>query len=652
MPARILVVEDEAIVAMGIASTLANLGHKVVSVVATGTEALDAAARLRPDLVLMDVVLSGPMDGIEASERLRQMHGIPVVYLTAYSDAATLGRAKETEPYGYIVKPFQEKDLEIAIDMALYRHDADRRIAHAERRFAAVFDQAFQYIAVLTPEGLVTEANRSLHEALGASAPQFEGRPLWRASWWKDAPQELERVRQGIRQAAAGLPVRLESCVSGLRAPEVCLDVSIKPLTDRAGAVTGVLFEARDVTDLKRAHQALARRTAELEDARKLAVLGESLRLSEERLRAIAQNAPIVLFVIDHAGRIGQLEGRSEELIGLPAPDVIGRPVEDVFADNPRFVESFRRALAGETLRDVVGHAGKYFDVWFSPLLGAAGTVDGAIGVMGVGSDITERRELEEQLRSQLERLREVEQLKQDFVDAVTHELRTPLAVIVGYSELVGEVGPLTPQQRGFLEMIARASRRQEILVNSLLDYARIEAGTFELRREDSDLRRVVTDVVAFLRPLADEAGVALEGHVPDSDLPVRIDPVRIEQVVTNLVANAIKFTPRGGSVRVRAHRDAGHAVCEVADTGTGISEVDLPRLFVRFSQLREGKQRGGTGLGLAISKVIVEAHGGTIGVMSRVGEGSTFFFTLPEGAASQGVATPWGEGLEPPADG
>lgn len=168
-------------------------------------------------------------------------------------------------------------------------------------------------------------------------------------------------------------------------------------------------------------------------------------------------------------------------------------------------------------------------------------------------------------------------------------------------------------------------------LVEDLLDYARIDAGTFNLRLEHADLGDSIRAITTSLRPQVAEAQLSLEIDLQNEALPLDMDPARIERVLTNLITNAIKFTPKGGSIRVRALRNSGDYLCEVEDTGIGIAREDIPRLFHRFGQLRTGlAQREGMGLGLAISKALVEAHGGGIGVRSVPGKGSTFWFSLP----------------------
>lgn len=274
------------------------------------------------------------------------------------------------------------------------------------------------------------------------------------------------------------------------------------------------------------------------------------------------------------------------------------------------------------------------------------------IRVLGVCQDITEAKLAEAEILRQSaelskanEALLQADRYKDEFLSIISHELRTPLNFITGFASILDDeiTGPLTPQQHEFLGKILSGADRMLGLVNNLLDMSRLQAGKLSLLTEQLAYAPLVEEVLTTLRPLADQRSVAL---IADVQVPteVTVDPQRILQVLTNLVDNAIKFTAHG-TVRVRAfvraESSGGEAsgeggsrevITQVIDTGEGISEEALPRLFERFQQadMTSTRKAGGTGLGLSIAKALIEAHGGQIGVKSRVGEGSTFWFTLP----------------------
>jgi len=253
-------------------------------------------------------------------------------------------------------------------------------------------------------------------------------------------------------------------------------------------------------------------------------------------------------------------------------------------------------------------------------------------------------REVQEhaaQLKEAYDQLKEADRLKDEIIQNVSHELRTPLAFIKGYVELLksGELGPMTPEQARSLEIVARRTDHLTRLVN---DFITLQVVSWEtLNLQEVDLGRLARTVVEDCRSAASQNGIEVKEDIPADLPPVMADPDRIAQVLDNLLANAIKFSPQGGAIVVRVREVGDWLRTEVSDTGIGIPPDKLSRVFERFYQVDGTSRRrfGGTGLGLAIVKQIVEAHGGEVGVESTVGKGSTFYFTLPKG--DQGRSRP-----------
>jgi signal transduction histidine kinase len=252
---------------------------------------------------------------------------------------------------------------------------------------------------------------------------------------------------------------------------------------------------------------------------------------------------------------------------------------------------------------------------------------------------LVRQRRLVARERFHIEQLRVLDRLKDEFVASVSHELRTPLTSIRGYLELVlhGEAGELKTEQREFLNVVDRNAERLIHIVGDLLDVAQIEAGQLSLDLQSRDLATVVAESVDAALPVAADRRIELELET-NGGSTVAIDRERFGQVVDNLLSNALKFTDPGGRVDVRVAAPNEHAVVEVADSGMGIPEEEQAKLFERFFRAEAAGEKAiqGTGLGLWISKAIVEAHGGRIGVASRLGHGTTFRIELPlaKGAA------------------
>lgn len=281
----------------------------------------------------------------------------------------------------------------------------------------------------------------------------------------------------------------------------------------------------------------------------------------------------------------------------------------------PQVNELFTKAVAEEKEQAAeIALQGRNWVIVMTPLYNGK-VIRGAVAVL---RDMTEERRLDK--------------LRKDFIANVSHELRTPIAMLQGYSEaIVDDIAATDEEKKELAKVIYDESLRMGRLVNDLLDLARMEAGHLTLHKERVPLRSYTERIIHKFQALAKEKGVRLLVDI-NEEFVVLFDPDRIEQVLTNLIDNALRHTDDGGEVRVIVDGDEEAVRISVRDSGSGIAEEDLPFVFERFYKADKARTRGrsGTGLGLAIAKNIVEAHKGTIAVHSKLGEGTTFTFTLP----------------------
>lgn len=337
------------------------------------------------------------------------------------------------------------------------------------------------------------------------------------------------------------------------------------------------------------------------------------------------EGVDFALYLGEGTAQAGLLVGSTEEL-PLDGP-LVTRPI-DLASAPATLTLSAREPLIG-------GLSG-----WLPWLAAAAGMAVAAIAgtILELRRRRTRSEEAGRRLAEQNERLREIDRMKDELVAVASHELRTPLTSILGYVRVLGEEGDeLTVEHRRFLGVIERNARRLLDLVSDLLFVARVDAGGIRLERERVDLAAIVRDCLEIHRQRAETGGLTLS-FVPDGGVPaVDGDPGRLAQLVENLVANAIKFTPGGGRIEVRLSGDApGGLLLEVEDTGLGVPADEQERLFERFFRSSTARAAAiqGTGLGLAIAKAIVDAHGGRISFTSQEGVGTVFHVELPAAPA------------------
>lgn len=272
-----------------------------------------------------------------------------------------------------------------------------------------------------------------------------------------------------------------------------------------------------------------------------------------------------------------------------------------------------------------------FWDVTCDPVRDDHG---GVVGVLLQFFEVTDRVAHAELQHRRLEVIRKEEALKDDFINTLLHELRAPLTTILGTLSVLesGAAGALHPDQQPLVRSLRRNGRILLRLVSDLLDWSRIQAGQLGLVWRPVDVAMLLEEVVADAGYMARQKQLRLGWTLEPGCSPLMADEQRLWQVLMNLIDNAIRFTPAGGTITLRVRPDGEALAFEIADTGIGIAQRDHERLFERFVRLGSAHGRGGLGLGLSICKALVEAHGGTIGVRSELGRGSTFWFILPSG--------------------
>jgi two-component system cell cycle sensor histidine kinase/response regulator CckA len=274
---KILIVEDENIVAKDIQNTLKSLGYLVAGIAASGEDAIQKAGATRPDLVLMDIMLRGYQDGVEAAQRIQAQHNIPVVYLTAYTDDKTLQRAKITEPYGYILKPFEERELHIAIEMAIHKHRMAKKLQEREQLLAKILKTINDAVTVLDPKGEVVFMNAAAENLTGWKQKEAAGK----------AVAEIFKIVDGDGQTAAtngpltAAGSERQSWLLAKDGRQIPIEDEAVPLRDEAGNITGAVLVCRDIS---------ARRQAQANQERFRQMAEEQLRKSQ-RLEAIGRLA-------------------------------------------------------------------------------------------------------------------------------------------------------------------------------------------------------------------------------------------------------------------------------------------------------------------------------------------------------------------------
>ena len=426
------------------------------------------------------------------------------------------------------------------------------------------------------------------------------------------------------------------------------------------GKLTHIVHRVEDVTDFVRLQQAeierekvnehlrsgsermraeLVQRNSEIDEM----TLGGSVTSRGRRglipranLYVLLMNAPAAVCIVRGRDHVVELVNPAfrrltgdKEILGQPARSVFAaesllRPLDAVLqSGEPALLNEVAVAGAGPDQEQIVTFV-------YQPMRGVEGAVE---GVVLFGFDVTDQVRARRKLEQIAEELKKGDRAKDEFIAIISHELRTPMTSILGWARML-DLGGLDEQtHKEALDAITRSTRTQAKLIEDLLDESRIASGKLRLELRPLELRAVVDAALTMIRPGADAKEIKTVLESAEGGIRIAGDPMRIQQVIGNVLSNSVKFTPQGGTISVRVRREAGNALIEITDTGRGISAELMPYVFERFRQGDQvsSERQSGLGLGLAIARHLVEMHDGTIEATSEgEGKGATFRILLP----------------------
>ncbi len=680
-----------------------------VAMASDGLSGLDQVRLLHPDLILSDVMMPG-LNGFQLTQRIRGDHNlgfIPIVLITARNDPNDKIRALEAGADDFLVKPIQKLEL-IARARSLMRlkksTDALMRAADENARLYVEAETRAIELSTLNDAALAVGAQLTLTELLNLIASKScevvkaESAAIYLCN--EEAGSLTVRAEYNTRTSFIGRTITYGEGVAGLVA------ITGKPMrinnysewSGRAGAylednditaVLGVpLMTGGRVVGVMDVMDDMRRRVFTDSDVRLLnllapqaaiavsnALLYDDVRRERDRIQAVLHSVKDGILMLDRGYNVVLANSRFTELMKLETEQVLHRNMNEVADLLGEALESeppFGSDSVTRVLRDLRRHpeAGfqrklvisdpkrRYIDWSILPVPDQFGSV---IGWLNVFHDVTQQRELE--------------QVRDDFISMLVHDLRSPLTSIIGGIELVSNLLTMpdshednAERQTEFLEQVSRNCYSLLDMINALLEVSRLEAGRLPLTVEEVGLNTLLKDSIAQVKITAQERRVSIQTSLPDPSIRLRVDIEKMRRVLVNLLSNAIKFSPTGSSIGVTARIEEGvrrrgttssldpnrlrrstttllrearptealaplpqALLISISDQGPGIPSESIERIFDKFVQLpSSARNRGGTGLGLALCKLVVEAHGGRIWAESEEGRGSVFFCSIP----------------------
>lgn len=630
----ILVADDNPEMRQAIEETILIPAGYTVRSVGDGMSALSLAHELEPDVIITDHLMPS-LTGIELIRRLQiEKPHIPVILITGEGSEDLAIEALRSGASDYITKPFKAEQLLAAVGRVLSSSQRWKEMVRAEGEAIETGEDLGRRVleletlaqigrsvtVMLDLDEVLATVVESAVELTGAEEGSLlllddvSGELYMRAS--KNFDDEFVRTfRVQVQDSLAGQVVETGKVVLlDARSPKkiktayLVHSLIYVPLQVR-GRTIGVLGVDNRKAGLEldehdaKVMMAMADYAAIAIENAQLLNRSEAERRKLETILLQTQNAVIV---VDPDHRILMMNKTAQEAFNVQG-HFIGRPVVEAI-DDPKLLALIREPGISVKREEIEVSDGRIFNAVKSPIRG--------VGQAVVMHDISH--------------LKELDRIKSEFVTTVSHDLRSPLTAILGYVELIERAGPTTSQQDEFISRIKLSVEQITNLVSDLLDLGRIEAG-LDTTHEETPISVLARYAVESMRVPAEKKGLSIELDV-ENDLPmVNGDPIRLRQMIGNLLENAVKYTPSGGQVCLEANSEDSQIILRVLDDGPGIPPSDQPYLFDKFYRASNiPADVPGTGLGLSIVKSIVDHHNGRIWVDSQMGEGTVFTVVLP----------------------
>ncbi len=622
---KILIVEDEGIFASDLQNMLNNLGFKNSFVAHSGEKALYKVEKIQPDLVLVDIVLKGEINGIDVAHEIKNRFNIPVIYITAYSDENTLQKAKITEPYGYLLKPFGEKELNIAIEIALYKFKMEKKLIESETKLKTIFEFAPDGIYLNDLKGNFIDGNKSVEKIIGYKRKELIGKNFIEL---KILPSEYkQKSQENLMHNAKGEPTGPDEFIlirkDGSKVP---VEITTHPVEINNNII--VIGIARDITERKQAEDELRKEKRFTENI--IATVPDSLLVIDKNLKIKSANRTFYeTFQMEPKKVIGasitNILGDEDGRLSTELTRLFG--TEDMLENFELHYQSKKMGSSREAQR-LTSKGERIFNITARGIIIAEEEEEEELVVL---RDITERKNSEEELKNAYTKLEDTQkELIQSetlaalggFASGVAHEIRNPLANISASAQYCINKFDLARKIKNYLRIIIRNSNKANRIIKDLLDFARPR----ELVFKKGNIVQPLNKACDLTKAKRLNYNIRLYKRCSRVLPKILMDEKRMEQVFLNIIINSIDSMSKGGRLSITAYPEYEYVVINISDTGKGISEQDISKIFNPFFT----KKSDGVGLGLSVTHKLIQSHKGKIEVESKYNKGTKFTIKLP----------------------
>lgn len=623
---KILIVEDDDLYVLILKNLLKDHGYHICGIANNSGEAIRLAEIHNPDIILMDIVIKGDMDGIQTAEIIRKENNTAIIFLTGFTDKAILKKAKLIEPFGYLTKPVKPHDLHSTIEIALYKSKIEKELKRtrelleqSEEKYRSLVNEIGDGIFETNTNMIITFCNNALAKMHGFSKPEeVIGHKFIEFIPEDKAIEIAGRFRNTIENEIVTESIEVEIQRPDRQTAYLWIMATI---IWQNGKVIGTRGVVRDITSQK--------------------------LLEENKYQTLIQTSLDGFNITDFSGRFLDCNDAFCRMLGYTREEILCLNIRDIeivesskeIADrvkqiietgNTRF-QRLSRCKDGTVVREDI-------NIRYIPELGEI--------FFSFTRDITQQVKDKEELKVAMENAEASSMAKSEFLSNMSHEIRTPMNAIIGYIELMT---PLLADkiQRNYMESIKASGKNLLTIINDILDLSKIEAGKLELQFNYIDTDSFFNELKNIFSYRINEKGLNFIMDIHQgTPAGLYVDEVRLRQILVNLVGNAVKFTEKGYiklSVYTENYRvtESGRnnaeeftdLIIEVEDSGIGISKEYQDAIFDSFRQLdgQNTKKYNGTGLGLPITRRLAELMNGTVSVKSELNKGSTFSVFIPD---------------------
>lgn len=615
---KIFVVEDESIVSLEIQSRLKSLGYAISGAAASGDEAIRKVIDLKPDLILMDIRIKGDIDGIETAAEIKKIYDIPIIFLTAYADPVTIQRAKITDPFGYIIKPFEERELHISIEIALYKDHSQKLLREKDKWLSTILKSVGDAVIATDTNGKIKFINQVAEKLTGYTKEEAINKEL--SSIFKirsEATKEMvTNPVQKVMQTGEVVGLANHTELISKTGKLYPIADSGSPIRDENGNITGVVVVFQDLSYYKKTEEIINVQTTALNSA---------------------YNG---IVITDFAGEIIYVNESMFRLTGYTRAELLHKNV-NIFRSNLHpdefFADMWKTISSGQTWKGEIQNRKKNGDPYFEDMsiTPLKNEHDEIVNFISVKEDISNRKKSEIELRRAKEDAERSDRLKSEFLAQMSHEIRTPINIISNFMQIYEDElqEKLSPELKKSISAVKTESHRIISTIDSIVNMAQLKAGTFKPKLQKLNLYEdVFKQYLEQWAQFADDKKLELLISGELENVFIEGDAYSLSQAINHIVDNAIKYTDKG-KVNIDCKSESENVIITISDSGNGIAPEYLPHIFEPFSQEYQGYNRRyeGNGLGMALVKQYCSLNNASIIIDSEKWVGTTVKISLPK---------------------